>query len=172
MESLHVFNAHWDHEPLLPADEANSLGALASRTLLLPLPKLNVSHIFLAGHRSFCGKQPKSYGFCSAVRSSGGSQPSETVLASRFLPRFSRDFPVATVSSQKDMGKDQLPKGEGWGEGEVTADNHPPRFMESLNVFPTRIGTMNRSCPRPPRRLPGRLPAVALAKAGSFSEGG
>jgi hypothetical protein len=37
-----------------------------------------------------------------------------------------------------------LPKGEGWGEGEVSTDNYSPRFRESLNVLLTRIGTMNR----------------------------
>jgi hypothetical protein len=101
---------------------------------------LNVSHILLAGHRSFCGKQPKSYGFCSAVRSSGGSQPSETVLASRFLPRFSTDFPVATVSSQKDMGKDQPSDGErGNQRPSLVFPSPPPRAPRgNLRYCPKR----------------------------------
>ena len=74
-----------------------------------PSPKgLDVSHISFAGHRRSCGKPSKSKVFCCAFRPSGGSERWGLLRASTLWPRFPAGFGNATVSSQKDMGKDQL----------------------------------------------------------------
>src|SRR6266404_5404777 len=124
---------------------------------------LDVSHIFLAGHRRSGEKRPKCGRFSSGDRWSRWNHASETASTTRFSTRFSGHFALATVSSQKDMGKDQHQN----GRGRIVASGFAsPTLVRSSWSLCMREGEGGLSRNPEPRALnPGRSVLAAILAA-------